>query len=591
VRGVNPTPLAPSKLPVVLLVISLALAVACGGSSPDTPGAADAATSGSVDGAPAVDGGGDPPPVPDAATTSPTADAGTLPTCPSAVPADPHRAEREACHFAAGSLATATTGLSEAQRTALPIKHVIVLMKENRGFDHMLGGLAALQPDAEVFPPGFKNKDRQGHDVAPFHLDTTCVARDPDHQWQGMHNQVHGGAMDGFVTSAASSTGSDGHFALGYYTQADLPFYYFLASTYALADHYFASVRSGTFPNRDYLLLATSGAVYTTQFSVWPDPSLPTIFDRLDAAGVSWGVYGDDHPLEETLNNPVKNWEHLHPWNPVSKLLADLHDGTVPSVVFVDARENIEDEHPTANIQLGEAWTKRIYDAAVASPVWMQTAILYTYDEAGGFFDHMPPASTCQARPEDVDFTELGVRVPFVAISPWARRHYVSKSPKEHTSITRFIEAVFGLPALTARDANSDALLDMFDFGCQPAPVPAAPAAGSGGCGGANLASSKVAYDVGEPIVFTFTHGPGNAKDWIGIYPLGESPHAGSIIWGYVGGDGHTASTGRTEGTITLAAGSQNNAGDWPLHTGSWAAYFLVNDGYTPLASVQFDIH
>ena len=144
---------------------------------------------------------------------------------------------------------------------------------------------------------------------------------------------------------------------------------------------------------------------------------------------------------------------------------------------------------------------------------------------------------------------------------------------------------------MTARDANSDALLDMFDFSCQPAPVPAAPAAGSGGCGGASLTVSKTSYDLGEPIVFTFAHGPGNPKDWIGVYALGDSPHASSIIWGYVGGNGHTASAGRTDGTISLAAGSQNNAADWPLHTGSWVAYFLVNDGYTPLASVQFDIH
>ena len=520
-----------------------------------------------------------------------TPDADTLPSCPSPVRIDPRLAERQACHFTAGSLATATADLDEAQRAHIPIKHIIVVMKENRSFDHMFGALQTLQPDAETFPASFTNKDRNGQVVHPFHLDTTCVSRDPDHQWQGMHQQVNHGAMDGFVTSAASSTGSDGHFALGYYDQHDLPFYYFLASTYAVADHYFASVRSGTFPNRDYLLLATSDVVYTTQYSVWPDPNLPTIFDRLDAAGVSWGVYADDHPLEETLNNPADKWEQLHPWSPVSKLLADFAAGTLPSVVFVDARINIEDEHPTANIQLGEAWSKRIYDAALASPLWNETAILFTYDEGGGFFDHMPPPDGCVARPQDADFTELGPRVPLIAISPWARRHYVSKPVKEHTSITRFIEAVFGLPAMTARDANSDALLDMFDFSCAPEPVPVAPAAGQAGCGGADLRVSKPAYALGETIVFTFAHGPGNPKDWIGVYPLGESPHQGSTIWGYVGGGGHTATTGTTDGTISLAAGSQNNAADWPLHTGSWVAYLLVNDGYTPLASVQFDIH
>ncbi len=133
-------------------------------------------------------------------------------------------------------------------------------------------------------------------------------------------------------------------------------------------------------------------------------------------------------------------------------------------------------------MQVGEAWTRAIYQAVVTSPHWPTTAMLFTYDEGGGFFDHVPPPTSCVARPEDADFFELGVRVPLLVISPWAKRHFVSKTQKEHTSITRFLEAIFDLPALTARDANSDALLDMFDFSCPPAPIPDAPAAGSGGC-------------------------------------------------------------------------------------------------------------
>jgi phospholipase C len=394
--------------------------------------------------------------------------------CPSPVPADSSAAARMACTFEAGAL--------PAEHAPLPIQHIVVMMKENRSFDHIFGGLAALQPDAEVFPAGFTNPDLAGNPVAPFHLTTTCVAHDPGHQWADMHAQVNGGKMDGYVVSAASTTGTDGYFALGYYDANDLPFYYFLASTYALADHYFPSVRSATFPNRDYLLLGTSDGVTATQYTNWPDPSLPSIFDRLDGAGVTWSVYADDHPLEETLNDPNHKWETLHPWQPVSALLAELAAGTLPSVVFVDGRENLYDEHPTADVQRGEAWSKRIYDAAVAGPAWDSTVLLFTYDEAGGFFDHVPPPEACLARPQDGMFHELGTRVPLIAISPWARRHYVSKTTKEHTSITRFIETVFNLPSLTARDANSDPLLDMFDFGCQPSPLPDAPEAGAGGC-------------------------------------------------------------------------------------------------------------
>jgi phospholipase C len=395
---------------------------------------------------------------------------------------DPLLSERQRCTFSAGALAADTVGLSAAARAALPIRHVIVVMKENRSFDHLFGGLSTSRPDVELFPSTYSNKDLDGGVVTPFHLDTTCVADDPAHGWNAMHAQVNDGGMDGYVASAARSTGTDGHFALGYYERADLPFYYFLANTFALADHYFPSVRGPTFPNRDYLLLGTSDGVRETQLTTFPDPSLPTIFDRLDAAGVSWGVYADDHPLEETLNNPSHDWEALNLWRPVNDLIAELTEGSLPSVVFVDGLEDVDDEHPTADVQRGEAWTKRIYDALVSGPAWSQSVLLLTYDEGGGFFDHLPPPNSCVARPQDAAFFELGTRVPLIAVSPWARRGYVSKSVKEHTSITRFIEAVFDLQALTARDANSDALLDMFDFSCPPPPVPRAPDTGTGGC-------------------------------------------------------------------------------------------------------------
>ncbi|HEX4476005.1 MAG TPA: alkaline phosphatase family protein, partial [Polyangiaceae bacterium] len=156
----------------------------------------------------------------------------------------------------------------------------------------------------------------------------------------------------------------------------------------------------------------------------------------------------------------------------------------LPSVAFVDGEVNAEDDHPPADLQVGEKWSKGIYDATVKSPLWKNTALIFTFDEGGGFFDHVPPPTdACIARPQDSDFFELGIRVPLVMISPWARRHYVSHVRHEHTSITRLIELLFDVPALTARDANSDALLDMFDFGCKsPAAIPDAPESGTGGC-------------------------------------------------------------------------------------------------------------
>src|SRR5262249_51798554 len=144
----------------------------------------------------------------DAATTLDAALA-----CPSPIASDPLVADRLSCRFGAGALPAATVGLDETARRTLPLRHVVVIMKENGSFDHLFGGLGAVQPAAEIFPAGFSNRDLAGNVVAPFHLSTTCVGNDPDHQWDAMHAQIDNGRMDGYVTSAARSTGSDGHFA------------------------------------------------------------------------------------------------------------------------------------------------------------------------------------------------------------------------------------------------------------------------------------------------------------------------------------------------------------------------------------------
>jgi phospholipase C len=142
----------------------------------------------------------------------------------------------------------------------------------------------------------------------------------------------------------------------------------------------------------------------------------------------------------------------------------------------------VTDDHPVADLQKGEAWTKQIYDHAVTSPQWNRMAIIWTYDEAGGFADHVPPGKGCPASPGS-PFVDRGARVPLVVISPWARRNFVSHEIEDHTAITRFIELLFDLPALTARDANSPALLDLFDFSCErDLSVPTAPQSATGGC-------------------------------------------------------------------------------------------------------------
>jgi phospholipase C len=409
-------------------------------------------------------------------------DSGTKPPSPDMGSLEQRRAS---CEFQKGSLAKDTIDLS-AIGCPNPIKHVIIVMKENRSFDHLFGELSKHgQPDAEPRPASFSNLDLTGAVVAPTHATTTCIPFDPHHQWDDMHAQVNGGKMDGFVKNAAvhvddingQATTGDGHFVMGYYDNTDLPFYYWVASTFALADRYFPSVQSGTWSNRDFLMAATSNGIKNTA----EDPKLsgvPLIMDSLEAKGITWDLYTNSFlPTEGAIDWGNRRQDDL------PTFFSQLADGTIPQVSFVEAELNTLDEHPPADVQKGEAWSHDLFQSLFQSPVWPSTVVFYTYDEAGGFADHVPPPSSCAPSPDQATFTELGVRVSMVAVSPYAKRHFVSHQVHEHTSILRFIELLFNVPALTARDANSDAMLDMFDFcGTPNTDVGAIPAAGTNGC-------------------------------------------------------------------------------------------------------------
>jgi len=406
-----------------------------------------------------------------------------------------------ACPYRAGARARETlppSSLLPAQQE-WPIRHVIVLMQENRSFDHYFGRLAAAgQPDAEGFPPDYSNLDPEGRRIRPFHLPSTCVPADPPHQWEQMHAHWAEGRMDGFVTAAAAgrtaSAGLSSHpphdeakdddegeeltaggrYAIGYYDRADLPFYYFLASTFTVADRYFSPVMAGTWPNRQFLYTGTAqrrgapaGVLHHAR----------TIFDSLDAAHTSWAVYTDGPPRQDCIGWSASDSRT----RPVRDLRRALASGKLPAVSFLDPA--VEDEHPPADVQRGEAWARRLYAAILASPAWPELALFITYDEGGGFFDHVPPPPACPPSADRPQFDRRGTRVPFLVVSPWARSHHVSHVVHDHTSVLRFIELLFDLPALSDRDANADALLDTFDFSAPPRLIPPpAPPAGAGGC-------------------------------------------------------------------------------------------------------------
>ena len=399
--------------------------------------------------------------------------------CGATVPFDPMATRRASCTFASGTHASESLGIDPKVLASLPIEHVIVVMRENRSFDHVFGKLHDRgQPGVEAVPATFSNPDTQGKAVFPSRATTTCIPLDPGHQSAGILRGMNGGKMDGFVQNAAATTASDGSFVMSYYDDTDLPFYYWLATTFAVSDNHFAPMASGTYGNRDFLLFGTNQGVVDTGI-VFPSPNTPSIFQLLMTRGRTWRAYSDGALLSDTLN-----WKLGDPGTRgMQSFYDDLDRGTLPSVAFVDAVDYLEDDHPEADLQRGEAWLKKLYDHAVVSPQWDKTAILWTYDEAGGFADHVPPPSGCLPLPSKSQFTQMGPRIPLVAISPWAKRNYVSHVMHDHTAITRFIETMFDLPALTARDANSDALLDMFDFSCgRDRSVLPAPGVGTGGC-------------------------------------------------------------------------------------------------------------
>jgi len=371
----------------------------------------------------------------------------------------------------------------------IPFDHIVVLMQENRSYDHYFGKLRKKSGP----PHGTSNPDPLGGDpIKPFHQKRYCETADLDHSWNGTHREFNNGAMNGFTTENVDPTDPSGRRAMGFYTRKDLPFYYKLYKKFASGDRFFCSVLSQTFPNRYYLLAGTSFGHINNAFppAIGVEWTQRTIFNLLDEAvpPVTWKIYYSDLPFGAlfayVFNRLGTNSA------PVSQFAIDAAAGTLPQVSFVDPSfvgETENDEHPPTNIQKGQAFVAGIVNAVLASPKWSRTAMFITYDEHGGYFDHVPPPPAClpDAIPPDLNpgdepgaFDNYGIRVPFVAISPYSKKNFVSHTVYDHTSVLRFIETRFDLPALTKRDANADPLLDLFDFSKQTfAKPPRLPAA------------------------------------------------------------------------------------------------------------------
>ncbi|HET7529717.1 MAG TPA: alkaline phosphatase family protein [Mycobacteriales bacterium] len=405
---------------------------------------------------------------------------------------------------------------------AIPIEHVVVVMMENHSFDNYFGMLPArgrraadgfsLGADAR---PTATNPRADGTPVRAFAMPTYCQPEhEPNQSWNGTHLAVDGGRMDGFVRAS-------GDVAMGYWDRADIPFYYSLASTFPLANRWFASAPCQTYPNRRFLHAGTAYGLISTTTPGPDDPPPPngTIFDRLNAYGIPWVNYFTDLPSVAIIPSTVtSNPDKLRP---IAQFYADCAAGTLPAYSLVDpdfggtdvvggfapdgvvptvVRAQGQDEENPQNIRYGEQFVAQVVDAVMSSPAWDRTLLVWCYDEHGGYYDHVapPPAIAPDSIPPalgpgDVPggYDVYGCRVPAVVVSPWARRDYVSNVVHDHTSILAFVERKWNLPALTYRDANAAAMLDFLDFGtpsfADPPSLVAAPSPLTGnGCDTSN---------------------------------------------------------------------------------------------------------
>ena len=378
---------------------------------------------------------------------------------------------QSACPYGPGAMPKETLPPNALRGDGIPIDHFVIVMQENRSFDHYFANLTSYgQPDADVAGPNAQNPDvNDGNAVVhPFLLPHAC-SDDLPHDAKRVREQFHEGKMDGFV-AVANRHGKE---AMGHYDEKTLPYYYALANLFAIGDRYFASFLGPTWPNRMFFI---SGGSFGHISNVRPETvdERQSVFHQMEKAGKSWILYSDSPTFEEQMF-PVLRAEKGEHFHNMARFFEAASTGTLPNLAWVESTYGgplATDEHPPADVQLGQKFVANVIKAVLKSPNWNKTALIFTYDEHGGFYDHVAPPPACAPVPNaptapknhNIRFDHLGVRVPFVVVSPFAKRHYVSHKTFDHTSVLRLIQARFDLPAMTARDANASPPYDFFDF-------------------------------------------------------------------------------------------------------------------------------
>jgi phospholipase C len=367
-------------------------------------------------------------------------------------------------------LSTTIRGISGAATNVLPdprlsgIEHVVLVMMENRSFDHIMGWL----PGSDGQQGGLRFNTPDGKRHKTFHqtqLDG-CGFADPDHSYEGGRIQYNAGKMDGFLTDTAND-----EFAISYYKAADRPFMGQLARHYTTCDRYFCSILGPTFPNRIFQHAGQTDRVSNTLSA----SSLPTIWDQLNQPGGPTGrYYYTDLPIIALFGS-----KHLSIASKLSQFMSDAAAGTLPNVSYVDPGFDGEgagtanDDHPASDLRAGDSFLSQVFHAVSTGPGWDKTVLVVNYDEWGGFYEHVRPRRVTPGLSagvdphagidQDLDANNkvlTGFRVPCIVASPFTRRdpgNSVNHGFYDHTSVLKLIEWRWGLAPLTQRDASTAA--------------------------------------------------------------------------------------------------------------------------------------
>ena len=425
----------------------------------------------------------------------------------------------------AGAAVTGPELLSQAAAAANPartphgsngIEHIVVLMMENRSFDHFLGWLPGADGRHDSTYPSTDGNTYPNYPLAPDFQG--CGYSDPDHSWEGFLIQHNNGRMDGFLQRPTAPADNPGvtlakanTFPVGYYTNLhpdrrpkavpDLPVIGALAQNYTVLDRYFCSFAGETFPNRFYQHAGRTDRDHNSDTI----STLPTIWDQLSPIPNNLGIPTGGYFFRDLPFLALWGTKYLPFWHPFAdgdtdaagiplntlSFLDTVAQGLLPNVSFIDPAFDTEgngtsaDDHPLADIRLGERFIADTYHALADAGYLDNTVLIVTFDEWGGFFDHVaPPQVIDNTDPSTVDHTgdgtiptdgqlvpnyrQLGFRVPTIVVSNLAPARVVHDGPFEHASTLKLIESTFGLQPLTARDAHAKDLGHVLEHSPRP---------------------------------------------------------------------------------------------------------------------------